>query len=418
MSNIRLIHLADIHLGFTGPANLLVESSENEKAAGRYLREVDIENAVRNMTSTIVRADPPVDIVVIAGDLFHRTVPYPRAIRHAARMVRTLAKHDIPVVIIDGNHEVASIVHTGSPVMILKELGALVATETGYACFHNWTHLPEDKQARLEKLAIHALPYKAFREEQFDGIVPLPGYINVLLAHGRVSGMEELNSLHRKAYTIPPTLLRKGWDYVALGDWHIHRHQPLPNVPAFYAGSLEALNFGEATWHPPSDGDHYALRGAVDVRLCLHKPAEIHTLPNQQARPVLRLKPIQAADMDAESIMAQLHTHINASLPANAIVLLEVNDIPSHIWDQLDKAAIEELRQHVRRCDIRWTFLRPSVTSNGEALTEATLESQWQHFIEQNEVNPTEQDWYKNEGWKRIEAARQSLLADQDQEGN
>jgi DNA repair exonuclease SbcCD nuclease subunit len=250
MSNIRLIHLADIHLGFTGPTNLTVGNSENEKAAGRYVREIDIENAVRTMTTRIIRADPPVDIVVIAGDLFHRTVPYPRTIRHAARMVRTLAKYDIPVVIIDGNHEVASIVHTGSPVMILQELGAFVATQTGYVCFRDWTHLPADKQARLGKLVIHALPYKTVREEHFDGIVPLPGHINVLLAHGRVSGMEELNSLHRKALTIPPTLLRKGWDYVALGDWHIHRHQPLPDIPAFYAGSLEALNFGEAAWYP------------------------------------------------------------------------------------------------------------------------------------------------------------------------
>jgi hypothetical protein len=172
------------------------------------------------------------------------------------------------------------------------------------------------------------------------------------------------------------------------------------------------------TWYPPDERDHYALRGAIDVRLCLHKPVEVYTLPNSQARPVLRLKPIQAADIDAENLMEQLRARINSSLPTDAIALLEVNDISPYIWDQLDKAEIEELRQCVRRCEIRWNWLRPSITSNGEVLTEATLESQWQQFIEQYEINPAEQDWYKHEGWKRIEAARQLLLAAHDQEGN
>ena len=49
MSEIRLIHFADIHLGFTGPTNLVLTKAENARAVGRYVREVDIEETVRRM---------------------------------------------------------------------------------------------------------------------------------------------------------------------------------------------------------------------------------------------------------------------------------------------------------------------------------------------------------------------------------
>src|SRR6266852_2119045 len=201
MSDIRLMHLADIHLGFTGPTNFVFDAIEHKKAAGRYVREIDIEEALERMRKAIINKQPPVDIVVIAGDLFHRPAPYPRAISRAARFVRMLIKHDIAVVIIDGNHETASVLHTGSPTTFLKELGAQVVNGATYKVIQGgWSYLSPEKQDRLAQLAIHALPYGAIRDpQQFTGVLPLSGYTNVLLAHGRVSGMDNLNSLHRAA---------------------------------------------------------------------------------------------------------------------------------------------------------------------------------------------------------------------------
>lgn len=75
---IRLFHLADLHIGFSGPQNLVF--GKDEQRAGRFVREVDIELAVRAMVRRAIEADPPVDAVLIAGDLFHRPVPWPRPI--------------------------------------------------------------------------------------------------------------------------------------------------------------------------------------------------------------------------------------------------------------------------------------------------------------------------------------------------
>ena len=319
MSEIRLIHFADIHLGFTGPTNLVLTKAENAGAAGRYVREVDIEESLKRMTRDLGRAQPAVDMVVIAGDLFHRSVPYPRAISFAAKMIRLLMNHDIPVVIIDGNHETASTLFIGSPTAFLRELNAHVVNGSSYEVLRDcWSCRSSERQARLSKLAVHALPYRALRgKPDFTGLRPIPGYINVLLTHRRVSAMNELNSLRHTTYTIPSDVLLRGWDYVALGDWHIHRYQPLKNVPAFYAGSLEALNLGEAVTYPLRPNDAYALHGALDVRLHFGKPADVRSLVNKDARPLLRLEPIDAVHADAKTIMDILHVRLSTGLPAH-----------------------------------------------------------------------------------------------------
>jgi len=419
MSVIRLIHLADIHLGFTGPANLVLGETENEKAAGRYLREVDIEEAVRKMTIAIIRAQPPIDVVVIAGDFFHRPAPYPRAISLAARMIQTLSKSDIAVVIIDGNHETANVLHIGSPTTFLRELGAYVVNGTEYQILHDqWNYTSPEKQARTTQLAIHALPYQALRgEPKFTDVHPLPGYINVLLTHGRVSGLKDLNSLHHTAYTIPSEILRRGWDYVALGDWHIHGYQPLKDIPAFYSGSLEALNFGEARKYPLDDSDVYAVHGALDIRLKLGKQAEVQTFANQEARPVLYLDTIDAMHADADSLMDMLRTRLHPQLPSHALALLEVENVLPQVREQLDHAEIEQRRKFVRRCDIRWTFQRISPSQSDEVLSEATLDRQWEHFLEQREQDTMERIWHRDEGIKRIDEARYMLQAIYAQKG-
>ncbi len=90
MTDIRLVHMADIHLGYTGSISLIF--GEGEQYAGRYVREVDIEQAVRRLTEDHTRRPTTVDVVVIAGDLFHRSAPLPRAIARAARMVNVLIR--------------------------------------------------------------------------------------------------------------------------------------------------------------------------------------------------------------------------------------------------------------------------------------------------------------------------------------
>src|SRR5437899_312330 len=64
---IRLMHLADVHLGYTGSANLVFSDGPY---TGRYVREVDIERALMRLRKAIIAPSthPLVDALLIAGD--------------------------------------------------------------------------------------------------------------------------------------------------------------------------------------------------------------------------------------------------------------------------------------------------------------------------------------------------------------
>ncbi|MFL5691030.1 MAG: exonuclease SbcCD subunit D [Ktedonobacteraceae bacterium] len=417
-NTIRLIHLADIHLGYRGSTSLICR--DDEKEPGRYLREVDIESAVSKMTLMIINEQPAVDVVVIAGDLFHHSTPYPRAIRYAARMVHLLTNKQIEVIVVDGNHETSSWLHTGSPTTFLRELDAHVINDDQYHVIRDekW-HFPRLQQA--SPLAVHVLPYRAILDENFTGVSPLPGYINVLVTHGRVTGanLSDLNSLHLKTAGIPSELLHQPWDYVALGDRHIHGMQPFKDVPAYYAGSLEALNFGEAAYYPTTDTNPRTKHGALDVRLSLNEKATVDSLLHQDARPIIRLETIDADDLAPEALMDQLRQRFALPLPEEALVLLEIQGCTVATRQQLAHEEIDQMREKVRRFDLHWIFKQDSFADqNAKASGQVSLPEQWKLFLEENETDARELSWYLKEGAQRIEDARLQLANSRGQIGD
>lgn len=379
MDTIQLIHLADLHLGYSGPKHLIFK--DNERYAGRYVREVDIEKAIEGMTLTIMHRKPAIDIVVIAGDMFHKPTPFPRAIEYATKLIHLLRKNGIEVIIIDGQHETATIVHAGSPISFLSTLGAHVINRDHGEIIRDmkWS-APRLQEARL---AIHALPYRAVQNANFAETAPLPGYINVLLAHGRVQGMEEFNTLHHQSASLPKELLRQKWDYVALGDWHTHKYQPLRDIPAYYAGSLEALNYAEAKVHPAVTNDPNAERGALLVELSHKQKARVSTLPNTSMRAVLRLRPIDPTQMTSTQLMQEINARFTPALPSEAIATLEIKDIPQHVWDELDFTEINRLRQSIRRCNIRMNVQSPAPEQSDITCSDIPADKQWEYFLDQ-----------------------------------
>ena len=361
---------------------------------------------MKRLTKTLLTADPPVDAVLVAGDFFDSLRRASR-IDIAAGMINRLVRHGIDVVLVDGNHDSAIRIHTGSPTMFLHEFGAGVhlVNDTAYKIIRD----DEWQNPRLRgRLAVHCMPYRAVVAGQYTGVLPLSGLRNVLLAHGRVGGMPEQNSMELSVARIRPELLRRAWDYVALGDWHVHRYQPLSDVHAYYAGSLEALNFREACSFPPRKDDLNALHGAVDVTLVEGGQLRVDTIPHE-ARPVLRLKAIDAHDMNAAALMDELVKRLDAGIPVEALVLLEVKNCPRESWEQLDHPRLQSLREKLRRCEIRPEFLRPEIAESAQAASEATLNEQWQQFLADNVKDESERAWLLTEGMAGIEHSRQKL---------
>lgn len=83
---MRLLHCADLHIGFQG-----------------------IEEGIRALALLIDAAiSDQVDAMLIAGDLFDKAAPCPEAARRTAEALSTLRVHGIPVFATDGNHDVSS----------------------------------------------------------------------------------------------------------------------------------------------------------------------------------------------------------------------------------------------------------------------------------------------------------------------
>ena len=102
---MRLVHLADLHLGFRQYQRLT--------PAGINQREADVGATVARAIEQVIACAP--DLVVVGGDVFHAVRPSNPAILHAFRTIARLrdALPDTPVVMVAGNHDAPRTADTG-----------------------------------------------------------------------------------------------------------------------------------------------------------------------------------------------------------------------------------------------------------------------------------------------------------------
>lgn len=261
---IRILHVADIHLGVENHGRLNPET-------GLHTR---LEDFCRCLDHVIdVALEEGVDAVLFAGDAYKTIDPTPTQQRELARRMRRL--DGIPIVMVPGNHD-APVAHgKASSVDIFGSLGdgmvtvapipAIVKVITGggilqVACLP-WLHRsrllarPEyqglsqaEAQETLTRLGADTLERLA---AQID-----PQHPAVLLAHlaaadATYGGSERTAVIGSDPVFQTRTLANQAFCYVALG--HIHKHQDLnpgKQPPVVYPGSIERVDFGEEFSQP------------------------------------------------------------------------------------------------------------------------------------------------------------------------
>lgn len=255
---IRLVHLADTHLGVENYGRLDPATGLSSRL-GDFLRALDqvVDHAVEHQA----------DLVVFAGDAYNTRAPSPTHQREFARRVRRLTTAGIPCFLLVGNHDLPnaqSRAHTTEifdtlavdKVTVARKVGTwVIDTRSGpiqvvaLPWFSRSTLLSreEHKNRTLDELnGLLAAKVVELVQEEIGALRPeLPA---ILVGHCTVMGVvygAQKNALLGQELVLPRSLFASpSLNYVALG--HIHRHQVLhDSPPVVYAGSLERIVFGE-----------------------------------------------------------------------------------------------------------------------------------------------------------------------------
>lgn len=225
---IRVLHLADVHLGAS-------MSSFGEIAGER--REA-VREAFRALPGAARHEE--VDAVVVAGDLFDGHQPHGEDLAVAADVFARLIEDGRPVVAVPGNHDSPTI-HPhpwreplGGARVLMAPSFERVTIETAGGPLHVYG-AAYDRAREPDPLATYAPSGE-------------PG-VHLVLLHGSAEFSPHW-AIGGNALRLPlDALAELDCDYIALGDYHTYRPPERfggeSSIPAAYSGSFAALDLTE-----------------------------------------------------------------------------------------------------------------------------------------------------------------------------
>lgn len=332
---MRLLHTADLHLGFRQYARI--------GADGRNVRESDITATFRRFIDHAIALAP--DAILIAGDIFHSVRPGNGVVVDAftefARLMQALPS--VVVVMVAGNHDSPRSTETGSILRLFAALGI---------------HVVERDATRLAfpalNLSVLAVPDTPQTIRPAFDPDPSAKY-NVLLIHGEVQGMTTRWHTERAAVEIPVNDLKLAeWDYVALGHYHVHR-QLAPNMA--YSGSIDYTSSNY--WGELAEERSAGLPGKGFVERNLDTGEQtFHPLP--ASRVIIDLPTFSAHETDAEDMTAAIVRTLEA-IPGGVegkVLRLKITDVPQGMVRSLNHKALKPYLSHA--LNLFLDFRRPN----------------------------------------------------------
>lgn len=309
---MKIAHLADLHLGFR---------QFDRTSHGLNQRELDVALAWSHAVESIIAESP--DVVLIAGDVFHAVRPPNHAIialyQGLGRIRASLPL--TPIIIIAGNHDSPRTMETAAILNLYRTLGV---------------HVVIDGVQRFpigDGVLVTAVPHRSAQLNVFPDTI---ARTNVLLLHAAVAGVTP------GVEGVPLERFR-GWDYVALGDYHVCHGVDL-NV--WYPGSLDYTSSNP--WGELIDQRRlgWLAKGYLIVTLPGPLGAVVRRVELPTVRRFIDLPGFDAEGMAAAEVdlrIAQLVDDHAAQL-GDAVVRLVITGASRELRAALDFAAIREYK--------------------------------------------------------------------------
>lgn len=303
---LRIAHVSDTHLGYRALYRADPETGRNQRA-------VDIERAYEAAVDDILTRD--VDLVIHAGDVFHHTRPSWSALRCFVRQTRKLEAAGLPTVVIAGNHDTPRLRTSGSAFSVLELALPAVDFVTEY----------EERSFRFESLdlALLAVPHGALTNPIPPIAVPEPGVLNVLVTHGMVPGLLPKGQREVGEEALSGALLDAGFDYVALGHYHLWGAQ---GHNAWYSGSTERTGFGDEGCDP---GYSIVELGAPG------EAPQVEHIPIK-TRPMKTLTPLIGDGRTARELADMILDRVKIMAQPDAIARVELKETPRAIRREVE----------------------------------------------------------------------------------
>lgn len=259
---MKIIHLSDLHLG-----KRLGEFSLAEDQA--FILEQILE---------IINAEAP-DAVIIAGDVYDKTVPPAEAVQLFSDFITDLARRKISCFIISGNHDSAERISFGSEIM---SVGGVHLSPV-----YNGTVKPVPLEDEFGRVSFYMLPFvkpsavrRCLDSEELQSYGEAVAAAvekmdidkklrNVLITHQFVTGAElsESEDISAGGSESVPAEIFSDFDYTALG--HIHRPQNIGGEKIRYCGTPLKYSFSEANQQ----------KSVTVVTLCEKNTLDVKTVP-------------------------------------------------------------------------------------------------------------------------------------------
>lgn len=256
---MKFLHLADLHLG---------------KRVNGFSMLEDQAHILRQILAILDDEQP--DGVLIAGDVYDKSVPSVEAVELLDGFLTELRARGVPVLLISGNHDSPERLAFGGRVMDSCGIhispvydGALapVTLQDAFGPVHVWL-LPFVKPAHVRRWFPDA-DIESYTDAMAEAVAHMDidtAARNVLVTHqfvtgGMRSGSEELSvggTDNVDSGVFAP------FDYVALG--HLHGAQHIGRETIRYAGSPLKYSFSEARQHKSVTVVTLGEKGDVQVR--------------------------------------------------------------------------------------------------------------------------------------------------------
>ena len=353
---MKFIHLSDLHIGKRVNEYSMIEDQE-------YILNKIVE----------IADDIKPDGVIIAGDVYDKSVPSAEAVELFDNFLVELSKRNLKVFVISGNHD--------SPERIA--FGGRLMTESGIymSPVYNGDIAPVVLEDEFGKLNIWMLPFvKPVHVRRFYEDAEITSYTdamrvaigklaineaerNIMITHQFVTGADRTESEEISVGgtdNVDVTVFDP-FDYTALG--HIHRPQNCKSEKVRYSGTPLKYSFSEAK----------DVKSVTVVELKEKGSLEISTIPLVPIRDMVEIKgkydEIMLRDFYVYTTYREDYTHIT---------LTDEEDIPDAI------GKLRTVYRNLMKLDYDNVRTRNSQHVNGAENIEK--KSPYEHFEEFYEI--------------------------------